>query len=46
MGYSEEAIECVKNHVLPIHQQIYGKYDGDFDRISFVAKRSRICASS
>ena len=29
----EEAIECVKDHVLPLHKQIYAKYDGDFDRI-------------
>ena len=33
MGYKEEAIECVKDHVLPLHKQIYAKYDGDFDRI-------------
>ena len=33
MGYREEAIECVKDHVLPLHKQIYAKYDGDFDRI-------------
>ena len=33
MGYKEEAIECVKDHVLSIHKQIYVKYDGDFDRI-------------
>ena len=33
MDYREEAIECVKDRVLPIHQQIYAKYDGDFDRI-------------
>ena len=33
MGYREEAIECVKDHVLSIHKQIYAKYDGDFDRI-------------
>ena len=33
MGYREEAIECVKDRVLPIHQQIYAKYNGDFDRI-------------
>lgn len=33
MGYKEEAIECVRDHVLPIHKQIYAKYDGDFDRI-------------
>ena len=23
MGYKEEAIECVKDHVLPLHKQIY-----------------------
>ena len=33
MGYREESIECVKDHVLPLHKQIYAKYDGDFDRI-------------
>ena len=33
MDYKEEAIECVKDRVLPIHQEIYAKYDGDFDRI-------------
>ena len=33
MGYSREAIDCVKDHVLPIHQQLYAKYSGDFDRI-------------
>ena len=33
MDYREEAIECVKDCVLPIHQQIYAKYGGDFDRI-------------
>ena len=33
MGYREEAIECVRDHVLPLHKQIYAKYDGDFDRI-------------
>lgn len=33
MGYREEAIEYVKDCVLPIHQHIYAKYDGDFDRI-------------
>ena len=33
MDYREEAIECVKDRVLPIHQEIYAKYDGDFDRI-------------
>ena len=30
--YREEAIECVKDHVLQIHKQIYAKYNGDFDR--------------
>ena len=33
MDYREEAIECVKDRILPIHQQIYSKYGGDFDRI-------------
>ena len=33
MYYREEAIECVKDHVLQIHKQIYAKYEGDFDRI-------------
>ena len=33
MGYRREAIDCVKYHVLPLHKQIYAKYDGDFDRI-------------
>ena len=33
MGYREEAIECVKDIVLPIHKQIYAEFDGDFDRI-------------
>jgi hypothetical protein len=33
MDYREEAIECVKDRVLPIHQQIYAKHGGDFDRI-------------
>lgn len=33
MGYRKEAIECVKDCVLPNHQHIYAKYDGDFDRI-------------
>ena len=33
MGYREEAIECVKDYVLPLHKQIYDKYYGDFDRI-------------
>ena len=33
MGYREEARECVKDHVLLLHKQIYAKYGGDFDRI-------------
>ena len=33
MCYREEAIECVKDHVLQIHKQIYAKYEGDFDKI-------------
>ena len=33
MDYRKEAIECVKDHILPLHKQIYAKYDGDFDRI-------------
>ena len=33
MDYREEAIECVKDCVLPLHKQIYAKYDGDFDKI-------------
>ena len=33
MDYRKESIECVKDHVLPLHKQIYAKYDGDFDRI-------------
>ena len=33
MGYRREAIDCVKDHVLPLHKLIYAKYDGDFDRI-------------
>ena len=41
MGYREEAIECVKDHVLPIHKQIYAKYDGDFDRIYSEGYNSR-----
>ena len=28
MRYREEAIECVKDHVLQIHKQIYAKYKG------------------
>ena len=41
MGYREEAIECVKDLVLPIHQQIYAKYGGDFDRIYSEGYNSR-----
>ena len=33
MRYRENAIECVKDSVLPIHEQIYRKCNGDFDRI-------------
>ena len=33
VSYIQEAIECVKDHVLQIHKQIYAKYNGDFDRI-------------
>jgi hypothetical protein len=33
MDFREEAIECVKDHILQIHKQIYAKYNGDFDRI-------------
>ena len=33
MDYRKEAIDCVKDHVLPLHKQIYARYDGDFDRI-------------
>ena len=33
VSYLQEAIECVKDHVLQIHKQIYAKYEGDFDRI-------------
>ena len=36
MCYREEAIECVKDHVLQIHKQIYAKYEGDFDRIYMI----------
>ena len=28
MGYRREAIACVKDHVLPLHKQIYAKYEG------------------
>ena len=34
MDYCKEAIECVKDHVLPLHKQIYAKYDGDFFLLS------------
>ena len=30
MDYREEAIECIKDHVLPLHKQIYAKYNGDY----------------
>ena len=33
MDYRKEAKDCVKDHVLPLHKQIYAKFDGDFDRI-------------
>ena len=33
MDYREEAIECVKDRVLPVHQRIYARFSGDFDRI-------------
>ena len=33
VNFREEAIECVKDSVLPMHKQIYAKYNGDFDRI-------------
>lgn len=41
MGYKEEAIECVKDCVLPLHKQIYAKYNGDFDKIYSVGYNSR-----
>ena len=41
MSYREEAIECVKDHVLPIHKQIYANYGGDFDRIYSEGYNSR-----
>ena len=41
MGYKEEAIECVKDSVLPLHKQIYAKYNGDFDRIYSEGYNSR-----
>ena len=33
VNYIQKAIECVKDSVLPIHEQIYRKCNGDFDRI-------------
>ena len=33
MGYREEAIACVKDHVLPLQKELYIKHNGDFDRI-------------
>ena len=45
MGYREEAIECVKDYVLPLHKQIYAKYNGDFDKIyseGTIASRIRV----
>ena len=41
MDYKEEAIECVKDCVLPLHKQIYDKYNGDFDRIYSEGYNSR-----
>ena len=41
MGYKEEAIECVKDYVLPLHKEIYAKYNGDFDRIYSEGYNSR-----
>ncbi len=41
MGYKEEAIECVKDCVLPLHKQIYSKYNGDFDKIYSEGYNSR-----
>ena len=35
MRYREEAIECVKDHVLQIHKQIYAKYEGDFEQVLY-----------
>ena len=44
MDYRKEAIECVKDHVLPLHKQIYAKFDGDFDKIfNFALTHSHIC---
>ena len=42
MGYRKKAIECVKDCVLPNHQHIYAKYDGDFDRIYSEGYNSKI----
>ena len=33
MGYREEAIECVRDSVLPMQKQLYEKHNGDFDKI-------------
>ena len=33
MCYRKKAIECVKDSVLLLHEQIYRKCNGDFDRI-------------
>ena len=33
VNYIQKAIECVKDSVLPIHEQIYRKCNSDFDRI-------------
>ena len=41
MDYKEEAIECVKDCVLPLHKQIYAKFNGDFDRIYSEGYNSR-----
>ena len=35
MDYRKEAKDCVKDHVLLLHKDIYAKFDGDFDRIYF-----------
>ena len=43
MDYRKEAIECVKDHVLPLHKQIYTKYEGDFDRIYSEGYNSKSC---
>lgn len=41
VNFREEAIECVKYSVLPMHKQIYDKYKGDFDRIYAEAYNSK-----